>query len=367
MNLILALTAYSFGLMAQQYGHQNDDARYEVFVPYEKIDLSEISKGPYRIKIGDSFRISIYGEDQTTKNVVVSPTGDITYLFPEPVPAIGKTISEVRESLEEQLKKHYRHPYLSMTPLTFSGEYYTIIGEVMQPGSKLIEGNPTLLSALCDARGFTMNNYRDHFVDFADLDYSFIARNGEYLPIDFRRLVKYGDMSQDIPLRAGDFIYLPNKQLHKIYILGEVRTQRTYEYLETITLAGALTECGGLTLEASSRVAVIRNSLACPKQYYIDVNLLLKGCAPDFELQPGDIVYVPARNFTFLREVFRSAVRNFVNVVASDAGNFAFIEIQPQAAGIPAPFSTTSLGPSILIPGSGAAAGLGGAGAASSN
>jgi polysaccharide export outer membrane protein len=172
------------------------------------------------------------------------------------------------------------------------------------------------------------------------LDYSFIARKGEYIPIDFTRLVKYGDLSQDIALRAGDFIYLPNKQLHKIYVLGEVRFQRTYEYLGTMTLAGVLAECGGVTLEASSRVAVIRDSLACPKQFYIDINLLLKGCAPDFELHPGDIVYVPARNFTFLRQVFRDAVRNFVNIVASDAGNASFISIQPDAAGIFGPVST---------------------------
>lgn len=327
--------------------------KYEAKNLHEKLPKEENTNNDYRIKIGDAFRISIYGEEPaskdtvtppTTKDVVVSPSGFITYLFPEPIQAMGKTICELRIEIQNQLKSYYRNPYIYITPLSFAGEYYTINGEVNQPGTRLIEGNPTLLSALCDARGFTMNTFRDHYIDFSDLKYSFISRNGEYLPVDFERLIVDGDTTQDVLLRAGDYIFINHRRVFKIYVFGEVLAQQTYQFVTTVTLAEVIAESGGLTNRASSRVFVIRGSLACPKQYYIDINLILKGCAPDFELQPGDIVYVPPRNFTFLREALQDAMRYFVGTAASDAGNQAYIQITPAAAGINGTVSTVSYG-----------------------
>ncbi len=324
--------------------------QYPIEIPFENVTQTKKAIDHYRIKIGDVFRIAIYGEDQSIREASVSPAGDLTYLFPEPFPAMGKTIFELREEMERRLKQYYRYPYLSITPIAFAGEYYTIIGEVNSPGTKLIEGNPTLLSALCDARGFTMNTFQDHYFDYSDMDSSFIARKGEYLPVDFKKLLTEGDMSQDVLLQAGDYIYINHRQVYKIYVLGEVVYQQTYDYLTKVTLMEVLAESSGTTLQASSRVFVIRGSLACPTQYYIDINLIQKGCAPDFPLEPGDIVYVPPRNFSFLRLVYQSAMRNFVSVVASDAGNTAFIQITPDAAGTSGPISTITVGTGVTAP-----------------
>ena len=37
--------------------------------------------------------------------------------------------------------------------------------------------------------------------------------------------------------------------------------------------------------------------MGCPTKYLIDINSIFKGFACDFQLQPGDIVYVPKQFF----------------------------------------------------------------------
>ncbi|NGX42804.1 MAG: hypothetical protein K940chlam7_01092, partial [Chlamydiae bacterium] len=273
--------------------------------------------------------ISVYGEEGTERKVVVNPRGMLSYLFVESISASGKTIFELRESLHEQLRKYYRFVTLSITPIKFNAEYYTILGEVKDPGKKPIVGDPTLLSAISQAKGFTTMDFRDQVVDLCDLEKAFLARNGEYIPIDFVRLIRHGDLNQDIPLRSGDYIYIPNVTMKQVYVVGEVFYPVTIDYMTDMSLVEAITEAGDVTERAGSRVAVLRGSLSCPVHYLIDFNRIVKGCASDFKLQPGDIVYVPPRSFTSLREILQEAARVFVHRTADSTGEEAFIQAHP--------------------------------------
>lgn len=291
------------------------------------------SYGNYRLQGGDQLVIGVYGDPNTLRNVSVDPSGAISYLFVNALQVQGKTIGEIRNLIEERLKKYYRDPLVTISLAEPSPQHYVILGEVRQPGRHVIKGNTTLLSAICEARGFTLYDYRNETYEQADLGRSFLARNGEFVPIDFEKLIKQGDTNEDILLRDGDYIHISSMTMDKVYILGEVRHPLTLSYLDTMTLSEALAEAGGVNLRASSRVAVIRGSLCCPTQYLIDVNRILKGYASDVTLEPGDIVYVPSMRFWTIREIVQSAIRTFVGTAASAAGTRAFIEIQPKAAG----------------------------------
>lgn len=287
--------------------------------------------GEYRLKIGDNLMISVYGELNTRREITIGPTGSISYLNVRTMPAIGKTIVELRHDLTEQLKNYYKSPHLSITATNFIGDHYTIVGEVRTPGKKLLTGNTTILSALSQAGGFTNRLYRDQTIDLVDLERSFLAREGKYVPVNFERLVRFGDMSQNLILQEGDYLYMASFVQPKVYVLGEVNRCTTITYLDTMSLAEALAEGGGLTLRASSRVYVIRGSLDCPITYCIDVNRILKGYACDFWLEPGDIVYVPPMKFTHLKEILQGALSTFVSVLFNVAGTNVFLEITPAA------------------------------------
>lgn len=287
----------------------------------------------YRLHVGDVLLIGLYGEPNTTSQVYVDQRGVITYLFLKSIPAVGKTIRQLREDLQERLKTYFKHAILSITPITFSAEYYSIAGEVLYPGRKVIVGKPTLLSAISQAGGMTLLDFRDQYFDGGDLDHAFLARNGQYIPVNFERLIKQGDLREDVPLIAGDYIYIPNAQIKQVFVLGEVNYPTTINYMRTMSLAEALAEAGDVTYIASNRALVLRGSLACPLRFLVDYTRIVKGHTSDFLLQPGDIVYVPPRKFQFLREIFFAALSNFVSTVAATAGVDAFIRLQPNAAG----------------------------------
>lgn len=303
-----------------------DDEIDEIELPIELPD-----QGDYRLKSGDVLFISIYGEEGTAREVPVDPRGMISYLFVESVPAIGRTIAEVREDLIEKLKSYYRYVVLSVTPVRFGAAYYVISGEVKLPGRKQVVGNPTLLSAIGQAGGMTLLDWRNQLIDASDLDHAFLARRGHYIPVDFVRLVMGGDLSHDVPLMEGDYIYIPDRKVNQVFVVGETRRNTTVEYFHDMSLAEAMSEAGGVTDRASSRVLVIRGSLACPVKFLVDYSKIVKGRTCDFPLLPGDIVYVPPRRLQKLREIFYSALNSFVATVAAVAGERLFLNFYPDA------------------------------------
>lgn len=285
----------------------------------------------YHLKIGDRLTLTVYGEPATKRVVEVDPTGKFSYLFVNSYPAYGKTISDVQRDFEKEMGSYYRDPMVLVSLVDTTGNFYAIMGEVNDPGTKPLVGGSTVLSAIGNARGLKTRFMREHVQETVDFDHAFIARNGEYIPVDFRRLVHYGDLTQNVALKAGDYIYLPSAEIKEVFVLGEVACPTTLEYMDTMSLAEALAEAGGVSLRASSRAIVIRGSLACPTRYLVDVNRLLKGYACNFPLEPGDIVYVPPMRFSAVKDIFYGAIAAFVSEVACVGGSWAFFNLHPHA------------------------------------
>jgi polysaccharide export outer membrane protein len=286
----------------------------------------------YRFKIGDSFQIEVYGEMGSRRKVTIDFNGEFSYLTEKSVEAKGKTVEELREDLKKALSTYYNDPLIIITPQIFANEYFTILGEVRNPGVKAFIGYPTVLTALSMGGGFTTRIFRDQTIDQSDLDRSFLVRNGEYIPVNFHALLNDGDLSQDVPLKPGDYIYIPPRNLARVYVVGEVGSPSSITFLDSITLSQAIAEAGGALRFASSRVAVIRGPLFCPERYLIDFNRIKKGLALDFPLMSGDIVYVPAMQYTTFKEIARAGILSFVSIIFSIAGTNAFFAIQPNAA-----------------------------------
>lgn len=306
---------------------------------------------PYRIKLGDQLSITIYGEPNTFRSVAVDSTGSISYLYVDQFKVVGKTIDDVRKHLEEKLKAFYKYPLVIITPELFSGNSFVLMGQVAEPGLKPLQGNPTLLSAIAIGGGIVTKEFHYQVVDAADFDRSFLARDGKYIPVDFAALIEEGDLNQDVPIKDGDYIYIAPADSQFVYILGEVLTPLTLSFWQSITLAEAISQAGGLTIKASSRIVVIRGALSCPVRYLVDINLILKGCACDFELEPGDIVYVPPRRFTTLREIAELGISAFIGTVSSQAGTTTYIHVNPKAAGtVSSPVSVINTSPTTFSP-----------------
>jgi polysaccharide export outer membrane protein len=159
-----------------------------------------------------------------------------------------------------------------------------MLGALNKPGRYKLKQRDTLLSALAMAEGLAEN---------ADLLQAYLAREGAILPINFKRLLEDADTSQNLLLKDKDFIYVPDVNDNKVFVLGEAVRPGIVRFNEEITIIEALAQVGDVTDRAQrSRVLVVRGNLRQPQIIEVDVNEIVRGQQNPFPLQRNDIVYV---------------------------------------------------------------------------
>jgi protein involved in polysaccharide export with SLBB domain len=184
----------------------------------------------------------------------------------------------------------------------------------------------TVLEAIALAGG-TMNlsSFRQQEAgasdELADLQRSFVFRHGKMLPVNFERLLKRGDLSQNIYLQPDDFIYFPAATAREIYVLGAVSQPRAVPFRQGMTVAGAVASAYGTINGAyMHHVAVVRGSLAQPEIAIVDYKRVIRGEAADITLQPRDIVYVPFSPYRYLTKYAQLVLDTFVSSAAINMG-----------------------------------------------
>jgi len=282
----------------------------------------------YRIQIGDRLEISVYGKPELTKIVTVNNYGIFSYNYISTIYALGKTIPELEKDATQRMDKIFKRSQVIVTPHQLRSQSYMIVGSINNPGRKSIQSSTTLLAAIAGAGGLQMSTSSLTTSQLTDLKRSFILRDGNYLPVDFNRLITHGDMTQNIKLKSGDFIFLPHNKAKRIYILGQVGAPRFIVLQSRMTLLQAVSHAQGLTSRASKTVLILRGTLSEPRAIKVSYDAIISGEIKDVYLRTNDIVYVPERDFIFGEELLLGAVNTFVLRMASQAGSETFSEVQ---------------------------------------
>ncbi len=279
---------------------------------------------------GDILNFSFFGETNLSKtDVIIGPDGRVGYLQAT-VMATGLTVDELRDRFNEELSNYYRTPRVMITPVTFNSKKYFMLGKVMTKGVFTLDRPITLVEALGRARGFETAMLDRNSIELADLQRSFLIRNGQRVPIDFERLFLQGDLSQNTPVEPNDYFYFPPADLKEVYVLGQVNAPGVVPYTRDMSVLAAITQRGGFAQASfKSRVAVIRGSLSKPQTFVVDLLAVTDGRQVDFKLEPKDIVYVHKRPFIKVEELLDIAATAFIqSATTAWAGQFVgpFIE-----------------------------------------
>ena len=263
---------------------------------------------------GDVLNFGLFGQPELAENeVTVGPDGRISFLEAQDIMAAGLTIDELRARLDDELAKYHRAPHTLITPVAFRSKRYYMLGKVMVKGTYVLDRPLTVLEAIARAKGFENGLVNRTVVDLADFSRSFIARNGQRLPLNFERLFESGDLSQNVPIEPGDYIYIASANLHEVYVIGEVRLPGPIPFDAGQTVMSAITARGGFTDRAyRSRVLLIRGSLSQPQCFAVDTAAIVNGKSTDFTLQPKDIVFVSHRPFIRVEELTDVAATAFI-------------------------------------------------------
>ena len=263
---------------------------------------------------GDILNLGFFGETNLNKtDVAIGPDGRISYLQARDVMATGLTVDELRKQLDEGLAKFYRSPRTLVTPVAYRSKKYIVMGKVVKKGVYSLDRPITVLEALARAQGLETGVLDRNTIDMADLQRSFLVRQGKRIALNFEKLFHEGDLSQNLQIEPDDYLYFPSTALKEIYVVGAVRTPGVVTYTDDASVAASIAQRGGFSDRAwKSRVLVARGSLNHPETFVVDMLAIQDARSPDFKLQPKDIIYVANRPFIKAEELLDVVATAFV-------------------------------------------------------
>ena len=270
---------------------------------------------PYRVGPGDRLIVAVYGHPElsigqyvgpaptTSQGLVIDNDGTIQFPLVGSVQVAGKSADELRGYLERELAVYVKDPRVTVQ-ISFNGSLrFYLLGQFENPGLKYSDRPVRLLEAL--ALGGSVQ------LQTASLRSAYISRDNKRLPVNFYRLIREGDLTQNIKLKTGDVILIPDSQNEKAFVFGGAtgsnpRGGAVPFNNGKLSLLQALVEAGfGIRERTQSRlseVRIIRSEGDRGELFIVDATQILDGKAASFELVPGDIVYVPTTAITSWNE-----------------------------------------------------------------
>jgi polysaccharide biosynthesis/export protein len=309
---------------------------------------------------GDSLEIEVIGTPTSRAITTVGPDGKVYFYLLPGLDVWGLTLEQTRQLMEKELAKYLSAPQVAVTLRTVGSKYVWVLGRLNRPGIYPLSGPMTLLEALSLAGGTARSTSQASSMDLADLRHSFVMRRGQLVPVDFQRLLREGDTSQNIVLQADDFVFVPSALEQEVYILGAVNAPRAIPYTDHMSLVSAIAGGNGMVTYnyfANSagggpfmkdaylqHVAIVRGSLAAPSITVVNYAAVIHGRAQDVLLEPGDIIYVPNSPFTTLKRYVDLVVSTFVSTEAANEGLRAGGAPSNLGVGVSVPISGPSSG-----------------------
>ena len=74
------------------------------------------TRTPYRLNVGDMVRVESFTDPDLNRDLMIQPDGMITLRLLGQVHAAGRTVTQLRDALEESYKKYYKVPSITVTP-----------------------------------------------------------------------------------------------------------------------------------------------------------------------------------------------------------------------------------------------------------
>jgi len=288
-------------------------------------DLLNEPHDPYFLGPGDKLELELMEVPDTRQISIVMPDGDLYYQTAH-VHAAGLTITQLKAALEKELDNDYRAPQLSMILREMNSQRVMVMGRVNTPGIIPLDAPMTLVEAVSRAGGLMIQRSGINSEELADLGHSFLVRDGQMMPINFVKLLRDGDASQNIYLKNGDFVYFPSSNSGRVYVLGAVNLARSVDYSEELTLVTAISYAQGLAPRSfPQRVVIIRNTLGQPEVATVNLNAMLNGKQTDVRLQAGDIVWVPNSPFEKVDSIIQGIFNSFARTEFANEGDRAVI------------------------------------------
>ena len=234
-----------------------------------------------------------------------------------PVMVEGLTLEEAREKIQKNYERQILDVEIFLTYRDRIMRKVELAGLVSIP-SVPVDGRIRLFDVLSKAR----------VPPDANLFKSYVVRDKILLSVDLYKLLKEGDMTQNIVMQGGDKVYIAEPSAATVMVMGEVGLERVVNVPHGfISLREALAEARGIPYTGDkSYIQVIRGNIVRPKIYTLSWEHVIHLSNDSLLLMPGDIVYVAAKPITEWNRFISQLLPSFttVDVISKSCGNWGF-------------------------------------------
>jgi len=164
----------------------------------------------YRLGPEDVVSVSVFGQDRYSRSgIIIPPSGRISLaLIPGGVFVNGKTVDEVAEAIKKSYDEYIIDPQVSVSLDKASSYRYSVIGDVAQPGIRLMSHRMTVTEALGEAGGVLQTGDRSRVVVLRR------QADGNLKPIPVNVSAIYKGKAPDVTyLVPGDQVIVPGNKL----------------------------------------------------------------------------------------------------------------------------------------------------------
>jgi protein involved in polysaccharide export with SLBB domain len=164
----------------------------------------------YRLGPEDVISVSVFNQDRYSRaGITVPPSGRISLsLIPGGIFVNGKTVDEVAELIKKKYDEYIIDPQITVSLDKASSYRYSVIGDVGQPGIRLMNHRLTVTEALAEAGGVLSTGDKSKVVVLRR------EANGVLSPIAVNVSAIYkGRAADNTYLVPGDQIVVPGNKL----------------------------------------------------------------------------------------------------------------------------------------------------------
>jgi polysaccharide export outer membrane protein len=247
----------------------------------------------YIVGAQDVLKVTVFGVSELTRDVTVDTDGTFDFPLIGRIKAAGLTVRAIETEIKARLSNGLIvNPTVTVDVGAYRSQTVYVLGEVRDPGKKMLAGNASIMTALAEA-GFTTN--AGSYVIVSHRPTGAATPDGPVLPTDNtagqvrinRKDLEMG-RATNVRLQDGDTIFVPKAET--FFISGFVRSPGSYAIDGDLNVLQALALAGGATDQAAqNRITIDR--LVSGTLTHVKVKALTD------PVKAGDTIIVPRRFF----------------------------------------------------------------------
>lgn len=250
----------------------------------------------YLVGPGDSLYVNVDGRPELGSPVIagnklqgsrVDGQGRIRLPLIGGIEVGGQTLDQIEQRLAQAFSTYLKQPWVVVEIAEYRSQPIHLLGQFKNPGTYYLDRPQTLLQGVALGGGL---------LDSANLRSARLLRGERTQPVDIYQLLTAGQPQQNAWLQAGDTIYVPDDRNQNVFVFGGVKKPGPVPMPNGRLLLDAALASAGLDESGGDHryVRIIRSFSATRGQLLVvDLGRSLRGEALPFQLEEGDIIYVP--------------------------------------------------------------------------